>query len=62
MNDALRHGLGARGKPTRLPRFRVKPHAFAFKAEVDTDRLNQLVDELGSPIMEQPAALRESRP
>ena len=46
VNDALRHGLGARGKPARLPRFKVKPHAFAFRAGVDTDRLNQLVDEL----------------
>lgn len=46
VNDALRHGLGARGKPAMLPRFKVKPHAFAFRAGVDTDRLNQLVDEL----------------
>ena len=46
VNDALRRGLGARGKPPRLPRFKVEPHAFAFRTGVDTDRLNQLVDEL----------------
>ena len=46
VNDALRRGLGARGKPPRPPRFKVEPHAFAFRTGVDTDRLNQLVDEL----------------
>ena len=46
VNDALRRGLGARGKPPKLPRFKVEPHAFAFKPGVDADRLNQLVDEL----------------
>ena len=46
VNDALRRGLGAQGKPPRLSRFKVEPHAFAFKPGVDTDRLNQLVDAL----------------
>ena len=46
VNDALRLGLGMRGKPPRPPRFKVEPHAFGFKAGIDTDRLNQLVDEL----------------
>ena len=46
VNDALRVGLGVRGKPPRPPRFKVEPHAFGFKAGIDTDRLNQLVDEL----------------
>lgn len=46
VNDALRIGLGARGKPQRPPRFTVEPHAFGFKPGVDVDRLNQLVDEL----------------
>ena len=46
VNDALRRGLGARGKPPRLSRFKIEPHAFSFKAGVDGDRLNQLVDEL----------------
>ena len=46
VNDALRIGLGVRGKPPRPPRFKVEPHAFGFKPGVDVDRLNQLVDEL----------------
>ena len=46
VNDALRVGLGTRGKPARLPRFEVEPHAFGFKPGVDVDRLNQLVDEM----------------
>ena len=46
VNDALRLGLGACGKPPRPPRFRVEPHAFAFKPGIDVNRLNQLVDEL----------------
>ena len=46
VNSALRRGLGMRGKPHRVPRYRVEPHAFGFKPGVDTDRLNQLVDEM----------------
>ena len=46
VNDALRVGLGMRGKPPRAPLFRVEPHAFGFKPGIDTDRLNQLVDEM----------------
>ena len=46
VNDALRRGLGARGKPSSVPPFKVEPHAFAFKTGVDADRLNQLADEL----------------
>ena len=46
VNDALRLGLGLRGKPPRLSRYKVNPHAFAFKPGIDVDRLNQLVDEL----------------
>ena len=46
VNDALRVGLGIRGKPPRAPRFEVEPHAFGFKTGIDTDRLNQLVDEM----------------
>jgi hypothetical protein len=30
----------------RSPRFEVRSHAFGFKAGVDLDRMNQLVDEL----------------
>ena len=46
VNDALRLGLGMRTKPHRLSRYKVNPHAFAFKPGIDVDRLNQLVDEL----------------
>ena len=46
VNEALRLGLGARGKPPRPPRYRVEPHAFGFRPGVDRDRLNQLVDEM----------------
>ena len=46
VNEALRLGLGARGKPPRPPRYRVEPHAFGSRPGVDRDRLNQLVDEM----------------
>ncbi len=46
VNEALRLGLELRGKPAKVPRFEVQPHAFGFKPGVDLDRLNQLVDEL----------------
>ena len=46
VNDALRVGLGMRSKPPWPRRFKVQPHAFAFKPGIDVDRLNQLVDEL----------------
>ena len=46
VNDALRVGLGIRSKPPRAPLFEVEPHAFGFGPGIDTDRLNQLVDEM----------------
>ena len=46
VNDALRIGLGMRGKSARVPPFKVESHAFGFKPGIDTDRLNQLVDEM----------------
>ena len=45
VNDALRAGLGAGGKPPNAPPYAVEPHDFGFRPGVDTDRLNQLVDE-----------------
>ena len=48
VNDALRLGLGIRGKPPRPPLFKVEPHPLGLKAGIDADRLNQLVDELES--------------
>ena len=46
VNEALRVGLGITDKPVRPTPFVVEPHAFGFRAGVDLDRLNQLVDEL----------------
>ncbi len=46
VNDALRVGLGIRGKPPQVDQYQVQPHAFGFRPGVDLDRLNQLVDEL----------------
>jgi len=46
VNDALRIGLGMRGKPRHMSRYEVEPHAFGFKPGIDVNRLNQLVDEL----------------
>ncbi len=46
VNDALRIGLGMRSKSPRVPAFKVESHAFGFKPGTDTDRLNQLVDEM----------------
>ena len=46
VNDALRIGLGMRGKNPPASRFEVKPHSFGFRPGIDIYRLNQLVDEL----------------
>jgi hypothetical protein len=45
VNQALRTGLSAEPAPAKV-QFRVEPHAFAFKAGIDRDKLNQLADEL----------------
>lgn len=46
INEALRRGLGLRGRAAELPPFEVKAHSFGFKPGIDRDRMNQLVDEL----------------
>ena len=46
VNDPLRISLGLQGKLRRSSRFKARPHAFSFKPGIDTERLNQLVDEL----------------
>lgn len=46
VNEALRVGLALKGKPVRPSRLTVKPQSFGFKAGIDLDRLNQLIDEL----------------
>ena len=45
VNDALRAGLGAAGKPPGAPPYAVEPHDFGFRPGIDTDRLDRLVDE-----------------
>lgn len=45
VNDLLRTALGVEATPaTKAPR--VIPHSFGFRAGIDLDKLNQLVDEL----------------
>lgn len=45
VNEALRAGL-ASTRPRRDVKFSVEPHSCQFKAGIDLDKLNQLVDEL----------------
>jgi hypothetical protein len=46
VNRTLRAGLGEEAKPRRRAAPRTIPHAFGFRAGIDLDKLNQLVDEL----------------
>ena len=46
MKGALRVARGMKGNPPRKPRVKVEPHSLSFKPGIDTDRLNQLMDEL----------------
>jgi len=46
VNEALRAGL-ANIKREKDISFSVEPHSCQFKAGIDLDKLNQLVDELG---------------
>ncbi len=46
VNDALRAGLGAAGKPQAAPPYRVQPHALGLRPGTDADRLNQLADQI----------------
>jgi len=45
VNDALRSGLAA-VEAEAEESFAVEPHPCRFKAGIDLDKLNQLVDEL----------------
>ena len=49
VNDALRAGLGAAGKPPTAPPYAVEPHDFRVRPGVDTDRLNRPVGATGVP-------------
>lgn len=46
VNATLRRGLEHEEILPRRKRLVTRPHAFGFKAGVDLDKLNQLVDEL----------------
>jgi hypothetical protein len=45
VNDALRSGLSAPGKKPRS-RYTVEPYPCKFKAGIDPNKLNQLLDDL----------------
>lgn len=46
VNEALRIGLGSSGGAHVAEPFRVDPHSFGFRPDLDLDKMNQLVDEL----------------
>ena len=58
IGDALRPHLGVPAKRPGTIRFEVEPHAFGFKQDINTDRLNQLVDELEAEEAARPVTLR----
>jgi hypothetical protein len=45
VNEALRAGLSSTEKECKV-RFKVEPHSFQFKPGIDTNKLNQLLDDL----------------
>jgi hypothetical protein len=45
VNEAIRRGLSPR-PPTRLARYRVRPHKTAVRPGIDSGSFNKLVDEL----------------
>jgi hypothetical protein len=46
VNETLRAGLGSSGGAHPAGPFRVEPHSFGFRSDLDLDKMNQLVDEL----------------
>ena len=46
VNDALRRGLQLPSKTARGTAYAVKPLRLTFRPGVDTDKLNELADEL----------------
>ena len=51
VNDALRRGLHMPSKSPRRAAYAVKPLRLAFRPGVDTDRLNELADELETEVL-----------
>ncbi len=56
VNDTLRRGLRLTGKTLRRSRYKVQPLRLGFRPGIDTDKLNELADEL-----ENAALLKKSR-
>jgi len=46
VNEALRRGLGGAERPAKRTAYAVKPLRLAFRPGIDTDKLNELADEL----------------
>lgn len=46
VNEALRRGLGGAKRPAKRAAYAVKPLRLAFRPGIDTDKLNELADEL----------------
>ena len=46
LNDVIRRGLTASVRQEARARFTVQPHDSEFRAGIDPDKLNQLVDQL----------------
>ena len=46
VNEALRLGLGTSGKSRHSRPFKVEPHAFGLRPDIDRDRFNQLLDDM----------------
>ena len=68
VNRALRSGLGEAARPRRGAAPKTIPHSFGFRPGVDSDKLNQLADELeaeafvaASPRSRDPARRQRTR-
>ncbi len=46
VNDALRAGLGTKGKPAKRKKFLLRTFRSKLRAGIDENRLNQLADQL----------------
>ncbi len=51
VNDALRRGLQMPAKSARQTAYTVKPLRLTFRPGVDTDKLNELADELETDVL-----------
>ncbi len=51
VNEALRRGLQLPARGQRRTAYAVKPVKLAFRPGVDTDRLNELADELENDVL-----------